>query len=187
VPKPVTAKKPRLKAVPQDACIEDAMTTAYDDLDSLRDEVNEALDNQRDHPGISATERFSRLEDAGSNLDSIVDERPEWCISIPDALALEIRCVYTQDQRKTASRGDRAGNFVEIVCAAAGALRDWASEQRDLLDRIKEADDEPLTDSEKEDIAGRDAETIETQADEAEELAGIFEEHQATAEGLEFS
>jgi hypothetical protein len=170
--------------MPQESSAEQAIEIGWDELESLKDEISEGVENQRDHAGIAATSRFQTMEETLSTLEEVVDARPEWCSSIDGDLSSRIRCSWIENQSRGKSRADRRDNAVSALSAAADALRDWASEQNLLLDAIRR--EGGATEEEKAELGDRDEETLQAQIEEAEELANEVEEQYSNAENAEF-
>jgi len=172
-----------MKRYPVDSSVEDAINYAYDTIEELRDEISDGVENQRDHAGIAATQRFQTMEESVEKLTEVVDNRPDWCSSIDTDLSNEITCSYTIDATKRPSRGSRRDNATSALSAAADALITWADELESLRDSLPEnqSDEEHIKA-----LGGRDDDTVEDQITEARELAETLEEHQSTADDAEF-
>jgi hypothetical protein len=176
--------KVSVKSVPFESSAEDAIEDGFNTLEELKEEISEGVENQRDHAGIAATSRFQTMEETLSTLEEVVDARPEWCPSIDNDISMSIRCTYRQNRSKGLSRRDRRDNATAALAAAVDALRDWALQQGTLVEALQRKSGP--TEEEKIEIADRDEELIQTQIEEAEELADTLEEQQSLAEDADF-
>lgn len=161
-------KKHSVKHTPVESSAEDAMSYAYSTIQELRDEIGEVVDNMSNSPGLSATERYSTLEQTKSDLDDPADDQKEW----PSELeGVEIVCRYTENREKKLTRAGRRDNASGALSAALEALREWADEQeiaRAELGDAEEGDD------------------LDEKIDAARELADELETHRDAIDGCEF-
>jgi len=136
--------------------IEAAIGDAYGELQSLRDEVREVVDNASGTPAEN-TGRIQTMGDTADSLDNFVDDEPE----VPDGIG-DLKVDYSEsvnkDKRRGPSRAVRCSNAQNMLQAAAEALRAW--------------------------VEG-DGAKHENKSD-AEELAEKLDEHASECDSLEF-
>jgi hypothetical protein len=175
-----------VKQTPVNNTVEDAIEDGYQTLEDLRDEVQEGLENQRDHPGIAATARFQTMEETAGILDEIVDNRPDWPASFDEDLTSKITCTYTQNRDRRISRSGRRDNGAAALQAGADALRAWADDEEERAEAVVAGGEAVSAEDIKKALDGRDPDTVEDQITEARELADTLEGHANDAEAAEF-
>ena len=153
------------RAVPCTGSVLGLIEGAYSELEALRDEVQEIVDNASE--GLAQTQRIQTL---GETADALygADDVPD----VPDAVAT-LRCTYTEDQRKSksTSRASRCAEACTLLEAAVGELDDFISTAEDkLCDMTDEGEKEALEQSKY----------------EVEELRDTVQELLDNAQGAEF-
>jgi hypothetical protein len=173
-----------IKNTPVESSVEDAIEAGFSTLESLKEEISEGVENQRDHAGIAATSRFQTMELTVETLEEVVDGRPDWCASIDGDLSSQIRCSYRENRSRGVSRRERHGNAINALSAAVEGLREWVQRQEDLITAMNAEAEIPAEAAEE--INGREEDDIQAQIDEANELADELEQSIGTAENAEF-
>jgi hypothetical protein len=167
----------KLKFTTHTADLDQALSEALSDLQSLRDEVAEVRDNLEEHFGN--TDRYQRYCDAVDNLDA-ADEEPD----VPDCLA-GVTVTYTtgtKGGRRGDSRAQRCSNYCAMLDAVVSACEQWLEDNPEL--DVHDDDDvvEPGEDRVTEDQASERTDQrseVETFRDEVENI-------KSTCEGTEF-
>jgi hypothetical protein len=111
--------KTRLSAVPVEGTLANVIADAVGDLEGLRDEAQEIVDNAQG-TNFESTSRIATLEDTASNLDSIaVPDVPDYLASLP--------VHYTQDQRKSrpTGRATRCNDASYRLVCCVEVLQAW--------------------------------------------------------------
>lgn len=120
--------------------VEDALSNAEGELESLRDEMTDWRDNM-DGTGLENTDKYSEVEEAASELEGIkVPEAPE---GMPD-----IKFVFLPDLSDRTGRAHRASRAAQELRHAAYAVRvtedpteiglsDFADELEDFADELE--------------------------------------------------
>lgn len=115
---------------------EDALSSAYGELQSLRDDVREVYDNAQDYPGLAATGRIGTMGETADALDAFVDEEVE----LPECVAGLI--VEYPDRAARDTRSARRDWAVSVMEEVRDAVRDYAEDEdtgRDDADAASDA------------------------------------------------
>ncbi len=112
-----------------------AVSEAFGELQSLRDEMDEICGNMEEK--FSQTERYQRYEEARGTLGNYADSEPE---AHEDVAERDVVCSVLVHVRKKASpsRSVRLSNAVSLLQAAAGSLEEWVEtcEDTDLEEEV---------------------------------------------------
>ncbi len=145
--------------------IEDAITDASSELETLKEEIRSWSDSVEEHfPGSEKSQTLSSAADEIEGLDELTaDDLDE------ESKAIEIEFVI-QTSRKP-SKAVRVSN----VAVAYAAVSEKLTERAEWLrERVKKPDD------------GDDVQALDASADACEELSGTCEEAKDALEGIEF-
>ena len=149
------------KTVQEQTTISDAISSGYSILQSLRDEVQEIVDNASD--GLRETQRIQTFDETANTLGNFCDDEPD----VPDNLSAHAVTAYLQQhvsKRRSPSRAVQCQNAVGYLRAAADGVQEFI----DTFD-------------------GEDrSETEQAEVDDAQELLDILEESISEAECCEF-
>lgn len=155
----------RYKAMPQEACVADAVSSAFTELTDLAGECREIVDNASE--GLAQTQRVQTLDETASALEGL-SEPAEVSEKIGAA-----RIRYTESTKKGGlSRAVRRDNAV----AALQSVVDWCGE------RIEEIETELRAANEEEEAESN----LENEKGELESLRDDAQEAIDAAEACEF-
>ena len=104
------------KTVITKSTIADAVSAAFGEFQSLRDEMRERADNMEEK--FSATDLYQRVSECADALDGFADEEPEMPNDDVGALDVEVAESVNRRKGKGPSRAVRCGN----ACAALQAV-----------------------------------------------------------------
>ncbi len=104
----------------QSMTIEDALSNGFGELQSLRDEVREIVDNAND--SLSQTARIQTLSETADTLDNVADNEPD----LPSEFNLTLSVGQLAHKRKnvSASRSIRRDNAVSCLAAVVAVCDD---------------------------------------------------------------
>jgi predicted house-cleaning noncanonical NTP pyrophosphatase (MazG superfamily) len=126
--------KENLRAVPCTGSVLGLIEGAYSELEALRDEVQEIVDNASE--GLSQTQRIQTFEETASALD-FVDSVPD----VPEAVQ-DFVVEYTEDKRKSksTSRATRCAEAVNLLQCVIEVLTEFSEAKQDseLCDEIEQ-------------------------------------------------
>lgn len=137
------------------------VSSAFSDLEGLRDEVREIVDNASD--GLRETQRIQTLESTADTLDGVSEPDLPSCL---EGHTFGYAIMVNTNPKKGASRSVRCANACAVFSAAAEAARD-------LLTESQERRDTP--DASEDDISADDEGGVETFIDECEEVVNECE------------
>lgn len=119
----------RYKTTQYTSDLQSLISDAYGELQSLRDEAQEIVDNVPD--SLRQTERIQTFESTVSNLDGC-DSEPD----VPKGLG-DVPVTYSeQTKRGPASRAVRCGNAVSMITAAVDMLKGHARCKEDEVEEL---------------------------------------------------
>lgn len=101
--------------------VEDLISDANSEVDSLAEELREWYDNMPEN--LQSGDRGSRLEEAADTLEGL--DKPE-----PEGELAEFKVVFRPGQKVT-SRADRASEAANMYREVAQALRDFVEDQQE--------------------------------------------------------
>lgn len=116
------------RAVPVTTTLADAIEDGYSRLSSLKDEVQEIVDNAPE--ALQDSDRIQTLEQTCSSLDG-VDSTPDVPLGVAD-----MTVKYTEDQRKSRShsRASQCAEACDVLRAAVEAMDEWIEDADDRKD-----------------------------------------------------
>lgn len=162
----------------------DAVTTALDDIGSLRDEMEEWRDNL-DNANMSHMPKYEEVSEAVDALDSATDYLS--ADDTPDILR-QVPVRFAQSTKKRMSRGDRMANVTAILYAIQTAVQDMGEKLDDEQDGVSEKlaeTDPPVSEEERLVMEGR-LDTLDELKGEVEDFNQNVEEVISNAEGVCF-
>ncbi len=154
----------------EDACIADAISSAFSQLEDLASECREVVDNAPEN--LRDSQRITTLGEAADALESLSEP------SVPDGLD-DVRCQWQENIHPRASRAQRRDNATAALSAVYSALEDHIAE---LDERIESGKTEDGTT----DLTQDQRDELESQKSDAEELMGEVERARDEADGVEF-
>lgn len=178
------------KIVSTKTTVSDAVSSAFGEFQSLRDEMNDWADSMEEK--FSQTSRYEAIREAADNLDSFADEETD----VPEIIGAEEITVSEQVNRRKNKGPSRAVRKDNAVAALQAAV-DLAEEKLSDLEAEKDSAEEEKEDLESEDaldaderkklegIVGR-LEEIEAESSAIEEMKDELENVIGEAEGIEF-
>lgn len=107
-----------IKFTTYETTVENAVSDAISILTSLGEEMRDWASNLEEK--FSATEKYSRIDEAASALEGLTDEP-----TIEDAHAA-LKTTVMQSNKRRPSRSDRRDDAVNLLDAAASGLRERA-------------------------------------------------------------
>lgn len=116
------------KAVQQKTTVSGAISDAYSELQSLRDEMSETADNMQEK--MSQTSKYQAVEEARDALDGFCDNEPD----VPDGVSvLEVTYIEMVNRRKGRgpSRNTRCSNAVSLLEGVITAINAHAEDLED--------------------------------------------------------
>ena len=140
--------KINLRAVPCTGSVLGLIEGAYAELESLRDEVQEIVDNASE--GLAETQRIQTLDETAQALD-FVDSMPD----VPEQVQ-DLVVNYTEDQRKSKShsRASRCSEAVELLNGVVGVLQEYVENHNASDSDYEDTDEVEQLLSELEDAVG---------------------------------
>lgn len=191
--KPARKRVSAYKSVEHDYSVGDAVSGAFEELQSLRDEMSEWRDNMSSG-NMEHMEKYSEVESAADTLDSNADSEPD----VPEC-ATELRFKVQLQENRRKGRGDsrsvRCSNAAALLSGAAGACEERMSEIDDEIEALEkkrnsvvETEDTSaeLSPEDEMEQAGNDIETLESQKSELESLKDELENIASEMDGVDF-
>ena len=124
------------RAVPVSGTVIDLIEAAFSDLEGLRDECQEIVDNASE--GLSQTQRMQTFEETVDAL-SFVDSVPDVPEEVQDLLVR-----FTEDQRKSKShsRATRCCEAINLLACTVEVLNEFvnAQEQEDKNELVEKVE-----------------------------------------------
>lgn len=149
----------RYKPVTHTSTIDGAVADALSELQGLRDEVREIVENASG-TGLENTQRIQTLSETADTLDSHVDDEPD----APDAITAEPQKQITyveMTKKRGVSRAQRHDNAIAQLSAAVAGVEE-------MIEAL-EAEEEKAAEEQKEQIEEKKSD-LETYRDAIQEL-----------------